>query len=264
VGSKRVGRTLAVLVVCVTFCAAAPVPVSAQRASAKTGTITGRVTLTGKAPANPVIRMGADPLCAALARRTGALPLQQLVIADSSGGVANTFVSLQGTFADTPVPRDPITIAQRTCIYEPRVVAGRVGQTLRIVNQDETLHNLHSLSTGNAFNVTQPKWGMVFSYTLKNPDVMLRLTCDVHSWMRGYVAVVAHPYFAVSGRDGTFTIANVPPGRYSIKTWHERFGEQTRTVTVASGRAATLDVRYDPAAKRGAVAVQDVNVTATE
>jgi plastocyanin len=191
--------------------------------------------------------------------------VQQIVVTDGKGGLANTFVSLQGTFPSTPVPTDAVTIVQRTCHYEPRVVALRVGQPLKIVNQDTTLHNLHSQSTRNAFNVTQPKSGMVFTYTPKTAEVMLRLTCDVHNWMHGYVAVVAHPYFAVSGSDGAFTIANVPPGKYAVKTWHERFGEKTVTVTVPAGGSATLDVSYDAAAapRASAAATQDVHVPAT-
>jgi plastocyanin len=216
--------------------------------NAKTGTITGHVKMMGSAPGNPVIRMGADPVCAALARSSGALPIQQFVIVDGNGGVANTYVALQGTFAATPVSTEPITINQRNCVYLPRVIAGRVGQTLKIVNQDTTLHNLHSLSLKNVFNVTQPKSGMVFSYTLKTPETMVRLKCDVHSWMLGYIGVSSHPYFAVSGNDGSFTIANVPPGRYTIKTWHERFGEQTHMVTVTAGGTATSDFTYNGAA----------------
>ena len=214
------------------------------------GTIKGHVKLTGAAPPNPAIRMGSDPVCAALNRRTGATPAQPIVVTDAGGGLANTFISLQGNFPATPVPAEPVTIVQRNCQYLPRVVAARVGQTLRIVNQDTTLHNLHSQSTMNVFNVTQPRSGMVFDFPLKAAEVMMRLTCDAHRWMFGYIAVMTHPYFAVSGADGSYTIANVPPGRYTVKTWHERFGEQTKTVVVAADGAATLDIAYQPRSAR--------------
>ena len=234
-------------------------------AGAKTGTIKGHVILSGRPPANPVIRMGADPVCAALARRTGSMPTQRLVETDGKGGLANVFVSLQGDFPSTPVSTEPVTINQRTCQYLPRVVGARVGQTLKIVNQDTTLHNLHSLSTKNVFNATQPQSGMVFTYTLKAAETMMRVKCDVHNWMFGYVGIVTHPYFAVSGADGTFTIANVPPGRYTIKSWHERFGEQTTTVTVTAGRETALGFTYDSTAKPKSTArLLDLNVPATE
>jgi hypothetical protein len=231
-------------------------------ASAATGTITGHVKLTGAPPANPVVRMGADPVCASLARATGALPRQLIVVTDGKGGLANAFVALQGTFPATPVPSEPVTINQRVCQYLPRVVGARVGQTLKIVNQDTTLHNLHSLSAKNVFNVTQPQSGMVFTFALKAADVMMRLTCDVHSWMHGYIGVVSHPYFAVSAGDGAFTIRNVPAGRYMIRTWHERFGETTRTVTVTADRVTNLDVSYDATAKPKAARVVTLQVPA--
>jgi len=231
--------------------AQAPKPASPKPSgdgAAKAGTITGHVRLMGAAPGNPIIRMGADPVCAALARSSGSPPVQQFSMVDAKGGLANTYIALQGSFPNTPVSTEPVTINQRTCVYLPRVVAGRVGQTLKIVNQDTTLHNLHSMSLKNVFNVTQPKSGMVFTYTLKSPETMMRLKCDVHSWMLGYIGVSAHPYVAVSGGDGAFSITNVPPGRYSVKTWHERFGEQTRMVTVTAGATTTLDLNYSSTA----------------
>jgi hypothetical protein len=102
----------------------------------------------------------------------------------------------------------------------------------------------------------------VFTFALKAADVMMRLTCDVHSWMHGYIGVVAHPYFAVSGGDGAFTIANVPAGRHTIRMWHERFGEMTRTVTVTGGRVTNLDANYDAAAKPKAARVVSLQVPA--
>jgi hypothetical protein len=254
------------VLVSLVFLAVFVIPGAAQQsAGAKTGTITGHVKLTGKAPANPVVRMGMDPVCANLARSSGRLPVQAIVVADGNGNLANTFVALEGTFPSTPVPKDAVTIIQRTCQYEPRVVGIRAGQPLKIVNQDTTLHNLHSQSTKNGFNVTQPKSGMVYTYVPNTAEVMMRLTCDVHSWMHGYIAVVAHPYFAVSGNDGAFTIANVPAGKYTVKTWHERFGAKTLTVTVPAGGTATLDVAYNAAAapRAAAATVRDLTIPVT-
>jgi plastocyanin len=263
----RIRNVVVTVFVPVVLAVAFVIPGSAQQgAAARTGTITGRVKLAGNAPGNPVVRMGADPVCAALARASGKLPVQPIVVTDGKGNLANAFVSLQGTFPAAPAaPADAVTIVQRTCEYEPRVVGMRVGQPLKIVNADTTLHNLHSQSTKNPFNVTQPKSGMVFTYTPKTADAMLRLTCDVHNWMHGYIAVVAHPYFAVSKADGSFTIANVPPGKYAVKTWHERFGEKTSTVTVTAGGTATLDVSYNAAAapRAATVRVENVAIPAT-
>jgi hypothetical protein len=219
--------------------------------AAQGGTIKGRVKLTGPAPANPTIRMGADPLCARLVRESGKRPTQELVVVDATGGLANVFVDLQGAFpAVTPPPKNPVVITQRGCVYSPRVVGLRVGQALRIVNADTLLHNLHGISTkDNGFNTTQPASGMVNNFAMKTTETMLHLTCDVHSWMHGYVGVESHPYFAVSGMDGSFTIAGVPPGRRTIRAWHERYGWITRTVDVKPGGAATIDLTYTGAEK---------------
>ncbi len=220
-------------------------------AAAPGGTIKGRVKLTAPAPANPPIRMGADPLCARLARESGKRPTQEFVVVDATGGLANAFVDLQGTFpAVTAAPKDAVVITQRGCVYSPRVAGVRVGQTLRIVNSDTLLHNLHGVSTkDNGFNTTQPSSGMVNNFPMKTAETMLHLTCDVHSWMSAYVGVESHPYFAVSGPDGGFTIANVPPGRRTIRAWHERYGWITKTVDVKPGGTATVDLSYTGAEK---------------
>lgn len=215
-------------------------------AQPSTGTIKGHITFTGKPPGNAVIRMGVDPKCSALNASRRVIQESALVTAD--GSVANVFVRLEGTFRTTPIPTQPVVIDQRACVYRPRMIGMRVGQTLQIRNDDDLLHNVHSSSAvGNSFNVGQPKAGLVYSFTPKAEEVPLILGCDVHRWMTSYVAVVSHPYFAVSGNDGTFEIAKVPAGTYTIKIWHERFGELTKKVTVKSGTSTTIDFGYNPA-----------------
>ena len=175
----------------------------------KGGAIRGHIRVNGKLPGNPVIRMGMDPMCAKL--NAGKRPVQEIVAATADGSLANVFVSLQGSFPATPVPAEPVTIDQRACMYVPRVIGARVGQTIHVRNSDELLHNVHGVSArGNAFNVSQPKAGIVQQLQLKEPEIMLRVTCDVHRWMTAFVGVVSHPYFATSGVAGTYTIENVP------------------------------------------------------
>jgi len=174
---------------------------SVQAPGRGTGTVKGHVRLTGKLPGNPVIRMGMDPKCSQL--NAGKRVVQEIVAARLDGSLANVFVSLQGTFPQTPPPAAAVTIGQRGCVYGPRVVGVRVGQTLEIRNDDELMHNVHSLSTrGNAFNVSQPQAGMVYKVQLKNADVVMRIKCDVHSWMTAYLGVEPHAYFATSGDHG--------------------------------------------------------------
>ena len=233
--------------VAVAFASGGRLGLSAQRGLQQqtegTGTIEGRVRLTGQPVANSIVRMGADPYCAKL--YGGKRPVQEITVRSADGGLANVFVSLTGSFPETPVPAGPLTIDQQTCLYRPRVVGARVGQTLEIRNSDETMHNIHSLSTkGNDFNVSQPKAGMVYRVKLDHEELMLHIKCDVHSWMVDYVGVVNHPYFAVSGNGGTFKIAGVPAGTQTIRAWHERYGVVSVTVDVKPGATTTLDLTY--------------------
>jgi hypothetical protein len=231
--------------------AAASVAVAAQSRPAsttRTGTIIGRVHFTGRPPGNPVIRMGMDPKCADLIRGRQVIQEQAMVSAD--GGVGNVFVRLEGSFPATPVPSAPVVVYQRSCIYGPRVVGMRVGQRLVVRNDDDLMHNVHSSSSsGNSFNVGQPKAGIVYEYTPKTAEVMLKLGCDVHRWMVAFVGVLPHPYFAVTGGDGRYTIAQVPAGTVTIKSWHEQFGELTKSVAVRAGASTTIDFEYSAAGR---------------
>jgi hypothetical protein len=209
----------------------------------RTGTIEGHVHLEGPIPSNPRIRMGADPLCGRM--YPGERPLQEVVIATPAGDLANVFAHLQGSFPATPAPKSPVVIDQRGCIFTPRVVGIRTGQPLEIRNSDRTSHNAHGITNqGNTFNVSQPYAGITSTVALKNEETMLRVRCDIHSWMTAYVGVVTHPYFAVSDGTGTFRIAGVPPGRHTLRTWHERYGVQTRTVDVKAGQTTKVEITY--------------------
>jgi plastocyanin len=217
-------------------------PPSAQ-SRAGAGTIKGHVRLSGKLPGNTVIRMGKDPKCADLNK--GKQVVQETVKATIDGSLANVFVRLEGTFPGNAVPKSPVVINQHGCVYEPRVIGVRVGQDLQIRNSDSLLHNVHGVSNyDNQFNVAQAKAGIVDSFKMKKEEVMLRLGCDVHSWMTAYVGVVNNPYFAVSDASGTFVINDVPPGTYTIDAWQERYGPLKKTIKVTAGAATSVDFSY--------------------
>lgn len=218
--------------------------------TAKRGAIKGHIKLNGKLPGNPVIRMGMDPMCAKL--NAGKRIVQETVVAGADGSLANVFVRLQGSFPPSPMPAEPVTIDQRACIYIPRVIGARVGQILQVRNSDELHHNVHGLSArSNGFNVSQPKAAMVQQFRLKEEEIMLRVTCDVHRWMTSFVGVVSHPYFATSSTVGTYAIDNVPAGTYTIRSWHERYGELSQTVRVTQGSTSTVDFTYTGSEKPG-------------
>jgi hypothetical protein len=220
--------------------------------AAKPGAIKGHIRLNGKLPGNPIIRMGMDPMCAKL--NAGKRTVQETVVASADGSLANVFVRLQGSFPSSSIPTSPVTIDQRACIYVPRVIGARVGQILQVRNSDELLHNVHALSSGgNAFNVSQPKAGVVQQFRLKQEEIMLKVTCDVHRWMTAFVGVVSHPYFATSDAKGTYMIENVPAGTYTIQIWHERYGVLSQMVRVSQGLTSTVDFAYTGSEKVGSV-----------
>ena len=237
-------------------------PVSGQ---AGMGTIVGHIRYMGPTPVNPIIRMGADPRCNKL--YVGKRPTAQTFVVAADGGMANVFVNVDGSFPNTPLPSTPVVIDQKDCMYQPRVVGARVGQTLQLKNGDDTGHNLHALSVaGNDFNTSQPTKGMVFEFKLKANE-MLHIKCDIHAWMNSYVGIVDNSYFAATGTDGSFTIANVPAGKQTIRAWHEAMGPQTQTVDVQAGKTTTVDFSYvpgqKPAAAGAGVAVRELVIPAT-
>jgi plastocyanin len=208
-----------------------------------TGVIKGHVHLTGKLPGNPYIRMGVDPMCSQA--NAGKKVVQEYVAAAIDGSLANVFVRLQGNVPQTPVPSQPVLLDQHACIYTPRVIGVRVGQTLQVKNSDSFQHNVHGYSgQGNSFNETQSHAGVVYSFKPKKEEVMLHVQCDIHKWMNAYVGVVTNPYFAVTGAAGTFEIANVPPGTYTLQAWQEKFGIVTKTITVKAGAVTNVDFAY--------------------
>lgn len=223
----------------------------------KRGAINGHIALTGRRPANPLVRMGMDPKCAAL--NSGKRVFQEEVVARADGSLANVFVRVAGSPTSPAVQAAPVVIDQQGCIYAPRVVGVRVGQVLQFRNSDPLLHNVHGVSArGNGFNIGEPTSGIVREFRLKDDEIMLRVICDVHRWMRAFVGVVSHPYFAVSDTAGNFAIADVPAGTHTLQIWHERYGVLTKTVRVTAGSTSTVEFAFTGLEKSSASAVRDL------
>lgn len=218
--------------------AAAPPPAATPAGS---GSITGLVTYTGE-DTDSAINMDADPVCAGLHADA---PSTQSIVADN-GNLANVFVYVKsGVSGSYPAPAEPVMLDQSGCTYIPHVAGIQTGQKLVIRNSDSTLHNVHALPENNPeFNQGQPFQNMELEKTFATPEVMVRFKCDVHPWMSAYMGVVDHPFFAVSGTDGSFSIDGLPAGEYEVETWHETLGTRTQTVTVGDGPVA-ISVDYD-------------------
>jgi plastocyanin len=221
-----------------------PVDLDSEAAAAPVarGLVHGHVRVTGAVPANEVIRMNADPMCAKAAE--GSHVTDEAVVAAPDGSLANVFVELVGSFPDTPVPTEPVFIDQRGCTYGPRVVGLRAGQVLQVRNSDDGLHNVHGVSTDrDSFNVSQPTSGMVNAFHPHDPGI-LKLKCDVHTWMVAFVGVVNHPYFAVTPADGSFALRDVPEGTYELRAWHERLGTTVSQVRVSAAGEANIEITF--------------------
>jgi plastocyanin len=173
----------------------------------------------------------------------GPVPAGDVLVRD--GRLANAFVYVSDglggrTFA---VPDAPVTIDQRGCLYAPRVIGAQTCQPIRFVNSDAFLHNVHgSPARSPAWNFGMSVRGSERTIRLEEPEVMVGVRCDVHPWMHAYIGVLDHPYFAVTGPDGRFTLAGVPSGDLVVRAWHERFG--ARETKVSLGAKETKDLTF--------------------
>jgi plastocyanin len=227
----------------VTAPAAGQVPVAEQAAvpAAGSGKVVGRVVFAGTPPAPQKINMSADPYCAA-ANPTGAE--RRTVVVGADGGLAGAVVYVASAIAgySSEPPSEPVVIDQKNCGYVPRVVALRTGQPLEIRNSDSTLHNVHALPTkSKGFNVGMPAKGMKSLRKFANPEVFVRIKCDVHPWMESFAAVLDHPFFAVTDEAGAFEITGLPPGDHTLVAAHPKLGMKELVVSVSSGGTATAD-----------------------
>lgn len=205
------------------------------------GSVSGKVTFTGKRPALGKIGMDQDPECA---RSHGAGVLDDSFLAGRDGGIANVFVYVKKGLDGKkfPAPDQPVTIDQKGCWFRPRVVGIQTGQTLRVTNSDPVSHNIHPLAQVNReWNHNQPSGAPAIERRFSRPEVMMRVKCNIHTWMRAWIGVVDHPYFRITGTDGTFELASLPPGDYTIEAWHEIAGRLEQNVMIAPAGKSTVE-----------------------
>lgn len=215
-------------------------------AQGPTGTarIVVKVALSGTAPAATKVQTSADPYCLK-AHQTEPL-LSQTVQVGADGALIDALVfvkdGVSGTYA---APQTPVTLDQKGCVYIPHVIGMMAGQPLQIINSDATLHNIHPMPVVNAgFNIGMPIQGMKQTRLFPKPEPVFHVKCDVHPWMSAYVATFAHPFFSVSNSKGTVELANLPAGTFQIQSWHEKYGVQVQSVTVAAGETKPITFTY--------------------
>jgi plastocyanin len=215
-----------------------PPPSPAAKLPARAGgaTLTGSVSFAGTAPVRAQIPLSGDPYCETMHK--GKALLEDAVIVGKSGELANVFVYVKGVAGSYTAPSDHALLDQRGCRYYPHVQGIQSGQTLDVKNSDDTLHNVHAMPKDNIpFNQGQPMPMTSDTTFTKVETTPFLVKCDVHGWMKSYLAVMPDPFFAVSDLDGKFTIPNLPPGTYTVVAWHEKYGAQQQQITIGAGES---------------------------
>ena len=208
------------------------------------GTITGTVKYEGKVPPMKALKMASDPICDG--KHQNAPARSEWLIVGKSGELKNAFVWIKkGAAGNKAAPKEHAVLDQNGCIYSPHVLGVQVGQVVDILNTDGTLHNVHAMPKLNSeFNIAMPKFKKKKEVTFTKQEMMFPIKCDVHPWMKCYVAVVNHPFFDVTGEDGNFKISGLPAGKYTLEVWHEKLGTKSVSVTVADVDGATETVNF--------------------
>jgi plastocyanin len=220
---------------------AAPAVASAPVDPATAGSITGSVKLDGTPPKATRIRMDAEAACAKA--HTTPVMSEEYVVGDK-GALANVVVYVKDGLGNRtfPAPTDAAELDQTGCMYTPHVLAVQVNQPVKIVNSDPTTHNIHPVPANNKeWNKSQPPKADAITETFAREEIAVPVKCNVHPWMKAWVAVLKNPYFKVTGKDGAFDIKNLPPGEYTLVAWHEVLGASAeQKVTIGPKESKTV------------------------
>ena len=225
----------------------APAAAASPIDMATVGEVSGKVTLDGPPPTFKPINMSAEPYCTK-AHATPVYP--QEVVTGEGGALANVIVYVKEGLGDRTfdVPKEPVVLDQKGCMYDPHIIALMAGQQFQVVNSDQTTHNIHPMPKDNReWNKSQPPGATPIDDTFARAEVTIPVKCNVHPWMKSYIAVFKHPYFGVSGKSGSFDLKNLPPGTYTIEAWHEKYGTVDQQVTVGPKESKTITFTFKAA-----------------
>ena len=224
---------------------AAPPPLTYFKVDPATaGALTGKIPFTGKKPARKAIDMSGDPACVEAHHGKA---YEDAISVNPNGTLSDVFVYVKSGLEGKKfaVPATPVTIDQKGCWFHPHVIGIQTGQGLSVTNSDPVTHNIHPLAQINReWNHSQGSGDAPLARKFTKPEVMIRVKCNIHSWMRAYIGVLDHPYFAVTGADGSFEIPNLPPGDYVIAAWQETLGAQDQKITVTPAGTIEADFHF--------------------
>jgi plastocyanin len=212
---------------------------------ATVGSVSGTVIYHGKIPPHKKVDMSEDPQCSSLHKTP---VYDDSIAASRDGSLANVFVyvkhGLEGKKFETP--KEPVTIDQKGCWFIPRVMGIQTGQTFQVTNSDPVTHNIHPRPHFNReWNQSQGPGEPPLERHFMSPDIMVRIKCNIHSWMHAWVGVVDNPYYAVTGADGKFDLQNLPPGNYTVEAWQENFGTQQQQVTISPKGTSAIQFTFE-------------------
>ena len=201
------------------------------------GTVSGEVKFSGNPPTPEKIATTKDQEVCGKTEK-----VNESLLVGANKGIQNVVVSISNIQKGKKMPETGGTLDQKDCRYAPHVVLSPAGAELSIVNSDGILHNIHTYSTKNSpFNKAQPKFKKEMKESFAQPETV-KLTCDAHGWMAGWLIVQDNPYYAVTDANGAFKITDVPPGDYELKFWHETLGETAQKVSVKAKEEAKVSV----------------------
>jgi hypothetical protein len=208
------------------------------------GSVTGVINFSGAVPAPSKLDTASDSNCREVF-------LDDVVVNDGKLQNVLVYVKSGAPQAAFEIPTTEVTLDQKGCKYVPRVFGIQTGQPLKITNSDPTNHNIHPIPKINReWNESQLAGQGPIIRKFTKQEVLIPIKCNQHSWMLSHAAVFSHPFFAVSGADGQFTIKNLPPGEYEIEAWHERYGAKTAKINVAEKADVKLDFTFDGSVAR--------------
>jgi len=210
------------------------------------GAITGKVTLTGTPPKSQVIDMSKEPECVKLNPKRR---MAEDTVTGPGDALKNVVVFISVGAPAKSAPTTPVSLNQQNCHYTTRVLAFQVGQEVQVFNSDPLTHNIHPMPiTNREWNKVQLRGTPPFSSSFSSPE-FIPVKCNLHPWMRAYLAVLGTSYFAVTTEDGLFTLPDLPPGRYTVTAWHETYGTRREEITVVGGQQVTIDFVYNAKAR---------------